>query len=1046
MVHTRFASSGQFSTGRRFQPLTPPFMITRPISFFPPRARATLAAIGAIFAAHALHAQAVKPAEPASAAKPAETIILNPFEVQAEADNSYGALNSNSITRFNTKLNEVPVSADIFTEDFMRDVATASVEELLAAYGTAGGISSSAPDSDASSNQPGDRIGNFQLGARGLTAGTVRRDGFVAVGSIANPGSTAVGQTSTFDTERVETIRGPQGLLYGASGAGATVNTVSKQARFDRRSGSLMYRVDQYGSKLGQLDYNYGLHDVALRVSLMDQHQVYRRVLIGGETRGIYAQFAYRLPKLRSTLRVEGQKTWSDRINSSNPRLNVSSTNNDPRHNYFFTYLLAKDLAGAVNPATGAAYPVGAVNRGGLTWDNVNSWSGWENSEWVINQIYSAKVQTQWTPWLSSEVAGLYNVYDSDRMNGGQTTDAAPGFQSNPTGNWASAYTPQDNEQPSRHRAVRASLLATNHLFRDRAKSQTLLGFDADYAGQGPTNYIWVQADSNWVPTNTGGASNLGRTTIPQQWWVVGSSPVKNGVFKPGWASPRVTLNGINYVRVAQNPRNPAWVTPLNPLGLASGQFTGTGSLGSNNKGFVQESNVTGFYGTNYTTWLDGRLGTMVGIRQNQTQKRNPNTGSLPSFIDNKKSNQSYNLGVNYELRSWLRAYYSLSNTYNTPIANANDPLGNLPKTSSGTGQEVGLKFESERAALSGSVQYFWTNSKDEMINAGTGVRDLINPTGLNGSEPGPGGGKNQWINLDRTTRGAETMITASPTRNWRIRFSASVSDGTNLTDKIYPLLYNDQFYLANNTVTFKDGTPFLVPTDAATITAQVNRRTAQIDPATIQNLGTWAPLTLAMINDPTNPYYANPDNGNGHVTGTNLSNALKFFISPARGSALTGVTGEPLSKMQYNWSDPNHTNGQTIVARKGEATVGYAQYTLNLTQFYTFNSDNWMKGIGLGGSVSTGFKYRTYFYNSPDGSRNLYSAPTITTVNGIFSYQRKFKRVGWQTQVNINNLFNHYKVDILPNNGSGFTNPQNLQATFYGQPRTWMWTNTFSF
>ena len=226
---------------------------------------------------------------------------------------------------------------------------------------------------------------------------------------------------------------------------------------------------------------------------------------------------------------------------------------------------------------------------------------------------------------------------------------------------------------------------------------------------------------------------------------------------------------------------------------------------------------MTGFYGTNYTSWLGGRLGTLFGIRGNQTLKRNPNTGALPSFIDNKKSNQSYNAGVNYELKKWLRAYVSVSNTYNTPIANANDPLGNLPKTSSGTGKELGLKFNSPRGAISGSLQYFQTDSKDEMINAGTGVRDLINPTGLNDAEPGPGGGRNQWINLDRTTKGAELMLTAAPTRNWRIRLSASASDdGTNLTDKTYPLLYNDQFYLNGSNVTYKDGTLFLVPTAAS--------------------------------------------------------------------------------------------------------------------------------------------------------------------------------------------------------------------------------------
>jgi len=37
--------------------------------------------------------------------------------VQADADKSYGALNSASITRFNVAMEKMPVSADIFTED-----------------------------------------------------------------------------------------------------------------------------------------------------------------------------------------------------------------------------------------------------------------------------------------------------------------------------------------------------------------------------------------------------------------------------------------------------------------------------------------------------------------------------------------------------------------------------------------------------------------------------------------------------------------------------------------------------------------------------------------------------------------------------------------------------------------------------------------------------------------------------------------------------------------------------------------------------------------
>ena len=38
-----------------------------------------------------------------------QTIQLNVFEVLADRDDSYGALNSNSVTRFNTELAKLPV-------------------------------------------------------------------------------------------------------------------------------------------------------------------------------------------------------------------------------------------------------------------------------------------------------------------------------------------------------------------------------------------------------------------------------------------------------------------------------------------------------------------------------------------------------------------------------------------------------------------------------------------------------------------------------------------------------------------------------------------------------------------------------------------------------------------------------------------------------------------------------------------------------------------------------------------------------------------------
>lgn len=126
-------------------------------------------------------AQVAPPAPPTAAAKKsADVVALNPFEVKAEADNSYGALNSNSLTQFNTALHQTPVSADIFTAEFMRDIAVTSVEEMLNGYGAGAGTVMSNPDADALNQQPGDRTG-----IEGLLATLVRTRPALQGGKLA---------------------------------------------------------------------------------------------------------------------------------------------------------------------------------------------------------------------------------------------------------------------------------------------------------------------------------------------------------------------------------------------------------------------------------------------------------------------------------------------------------------------------------------------------------------------------------------------------------------------------------------------------------------------------------------------------------------------------------------------------------------------------------------------------------------------------------------------------------------------------------------------
>src|SRR4051812_42858827 len=95
------------------------------------------------------YAQSTSPSASAKASASAESdkkeddvLVLSEFEVRTDSDKSYGALNSSSITRFNVEMDKMPISANIFTERFMKDVGATSVEALIQNYSAGAGFNS----------------------------------------------------------------------------------------------------------------------------------------------------------------------------------------------------------------------------------------------------------------------------------------------------------------------------------------------------------------------------------------------------------------------------------------------------------------------------------------------------------------------------------------------------------------------------------------------------------------------------------------------------------------------------------------------------------------------------------------------------------------------------------------------------------------------------------------------------------------------------------------------------------------------------------------
>lgn len=134
----------------------------------------------------------------------------------------------------------------------------------------------------------------------------------------------------------------------------------------------------------------------------------------------------------------------------------------------------------------------------------------------------------------------------------------------------------------------------------------------------------------------------------------------------------------------------------------------------------------------------------------------------------------------------------------------------------------------------------------------------------------------------------------------------------------------------------------------------------------------------------------------------------------------------------------------------KGDYSLGTPRFHFIYTNLYTFDH-GWLKGIEVGGTVNAQYKNVAFYYlttgfTTANPTRAAFFNPNSATFDPILGYSRKFGRFTWRTRLNIANLFNTYKVVVIPSQSTGYTTISNLGAAFFGQPRSFTWTNTISF
>jgi iron complex outermembrane receptor protein len=153
-----------------------------------------------------------------------DVLVLPSFEVNDQTDKGYLASNSVSATRVNTPIKDLPFTVSAFTQQFITDIGA---RELFDVVKYSAGVMSGSSEFLA---------GDTSFSIRGFKQ-PPEHDGFYESGR----GNVYV---DTSNVERVEVVKGPAALLYGAVAPGGTVNYITKKPQ-DQAFAAV---TGQYGS------------------------------------------------------------------------------------------------------------------------------------------------------------------------------------------------------------------------------------------------------------------------------------------------------------------------------------------------------------------------------------------------------------------------------------------------------------------------------------------------------------------------------------------------------------------------------------------------------------------------------------------------------------------------------------------------------------------------------------------------------------------------------------------------------------------------------
>jgi len=193
---------------------------------------------------------------PAQAARPhpeEQVHELSPFEINAEQDNGFAAVNAGTATRLSLKMEDVPAAYSVITREFIDAVGITNINEAIL-WATNGAPVGDGNGADVFGITTITNIRGVTLVNGGSSGGTS-----TTLNNHLNPAT-----QDAYKLERYDFGRGPNAALFsvGANSAlGGGMGAISKRARYDSEFTTIETKFGSWNYKRATIDVNRPISD-----------------------------------------------------------------------------------------------------------------------------------------------------------------------------------------------------------------------------------------------------------------------------------------------------------------------------------------------------------------------------------------------------------------------------------------------------------------------------------------------------------------------------------------------------------------------------------------------------------------------------------------------------------------------------------------------------------------------------------------------------------------------------------------------------------------